>query len=450
MTHRPEVLAMVLAGGEGSRLQPLTSGRSKPAVPFAGGTRIVDYVLSNLVNSRMHAIYLLVQYKSQSLIEHVARSWALSPVVPNHFITIVPPQMREGPSWFQGTADAVYQNLNLIAHHNPDIVAVFGADHVYRMDVRQMVEFHRARDADATVAALPVPRERAGAFGIIGADADGRIREFLEKPADPPPMPDRPTHAYASMGNYLFNAQVLRSALGEAREQGGTDFGRHVLPRMLATHRLYAYDFATNVVPGVRAYEEPAYWRDVGSLEAYFEAHQDLLGAEPRFDTHNPLWPIQSGSYVGPVARIIGGEISNSMVASGCRIEGARLANSVLRYGVRVDPGAEVGRLRDHGSRARAARRAAAADDRRSLQRDRRRRPHRPRSRRGPAALPRVAGRDRRRRARSGGRRAVLAAVRDEVRPKPAGAPAVRSGCRPGGDAAGTAATGHDTGRREC
>ncbi|MCL4801611.1 MAG: glucose-1-phosphate adenylyltransferase [Burkholderiales bacterium] len=342
MIQQPEVLAMVLAGGEGSRLQPLTSGRSKPAVPFAGGTRIVDYVLSNLVNSRMHAIYLLVQYKSQSLIEHVARSWALSPVVPNHFITIVPPQMREGPSWFQGTADAVYQNLNLVAHHNPDIVAVFGADHVYRMDVRQMVEFHRARDADVTVAALPVPRERASAFGIIGADADGRIREFLEKPADPPPMPDRPTHAYASMGNYLFNAQVLRSALGEAREQGGTDFGRHVLPRMLATHRLYAYDFATNVVPGVRAYEEPAYWRDVGSLEAYFEAHQDLLGAEPRFDTHNPLWPIQSGSYVGPVARIIGGEISNSMVASGCRIEGARLANSVLRYGVRVDPGAEV------------------------------------------------------------------------------------------------------------
>lgn len=343
MTQRKtEVLAMVLAGGEGSRLQPLTAGRSKPAVPFAGGTRIVDYVLSNLVNSGIHAIYLLVQYKSQSLIEHVARSWALSPVVPNHFITIVPPQMREGPSWFQGTADAIYQNLNLVAHHNPDIVAVFGADHVYRMDVHQMIEFHRARSAEVSVAALPVPVAQASGFGIIAADGDGRIREFHEKPASPPSMPGRPTHAYASMGNYLFDAQVLRSALEEARDQGGTDFGRHVIPRMIGTHRLYAYDFATNVVPGVRPYEEPAYWRDVGTLEAYFEAHQDLLGAEPRFDTHNPHWPIQSGSYVGPVARIIDGQVSNSMIGSGTRIEGARLANSVLRYGVRVDPGAEI------------------------------------------------------------------------------------------------------------
>jgi glucose-1-phosphate adenylyltransferase len=342
MIGQPEVLAMVLAGGEGSRLQPLTAGRSKPAVPFAGGTRIVDYVLSNLINSHMYAIYLLVQYKSQSLIEHVHRSWTLSPVIPGHFVTIVPPQMREGPEWFQGTADAIYQNLNLIEQHNPDVVAVFGADHVYRMDIRQMLAFHRERRADVTVAALPVPVGQASAFGIIGTGDDGRIREFLEKPEHPPAMPGRPGHAYASMGNYLFGTRVLKAALEEARDLGETDFGRHVLPRLVSSHRLFAYDFNTNVVPGVNAYEETGYWRDVGTLDAYFAAHQDLLGAEPRFDALNPNWPIQSGSFVGPVARIIGGTIENSMIASGSRIEGALVRNSVLRYEVRIDPGAEV------------------------------------------------------------------------------------------------------------
>jgi len=342
MIGQPEVLAMVLAGGEGSRLQPLTAGRSKPAVPFSGGTRIVDYVLSNLVNSRVYAIYLLVQYKSQSLIEHVHKSWSLSPVIPGHFITIVPPQMREGPTWFQGTADAIYQNLNLVQQHNPEVVAVFGADHVYRMDVRQMLAFHRERRADVTVAALPVPVERASAFGIIGAERDGRIREFLEKPHRPPSMPGRPGHAYASMGNYLFDTEVLKAALEEAREQGGTDFGRHVLPRLVGARRLYAYDFATNLVPGVKPYEEVAYWRDVGSLDAYFDAHRDLLGAEPRFDAFNPEWPIHSGSYVGPVARILSGTIDNTMISSGARIEGAHVRNSVLRYDVRIDPDVEI------------------------------------------------------------------------------------------------------------
>jgi glucose-1-phosphate adenylyltransferase len=342
MIGQPEVLAMVLAGGEGSRLQPLTAGRSKPAVPFSGGTRIVDYVLSNLINSRVYAIYLLVQYKSQSLIEHVHTSWSLSPVIPGHFVTIVPPQMREGPSWFQGTADAIYQNVNLIEQHDPAVVAVFGADHVYRMDLRQMLAFHRERRAEVTVAALPVPVERASSFGIIGAEKDGRIREFLEKPDHPPTMPGRAGHAYASMGNYLFDTEVLKVALEEAREQGGTDFGRHVLPRLVGARRLYAYDFTTNSVPGVKPYEEVGYWRDVGSLDAYFDAHQDLLGAQPRFDAFNPEWPIQSGSYVGPVARILGGTIDNSMVASGSRIESAIVRNSVLRYDVRIDPGAEV------------------------------------------------------------------------------------------------------------
>ena len=214
---REKILAMVLAGGEGTRLSPLTAERSKPAVPFGGRYRIVDFVLSNLVNSGVHAIYLLVQYKSQSLIEHVNRAWTLSPVIPEQFITVVPPQMREGPEWFQGTADAVYQNLNLMDYHDPTLVLVFGADHVYRMDMCAMIDFHRATGAHATVAALPVPVEQSPSFGIIAADADGRVRGFQEKPADPVRMPDRPSHAFASMGNYIFDARraCARSARGE-------------------------------------------------------------------------------------------------------------------------------------------------------------------------------------------------------------------------------------------
>lgn len=339
---KTRILAMVMAGGEGSRLYPLTAERSKPSVPFGARYRIVDFVLSNLMNSGIHAIYLLVQYKSQSLIEHVRKAWVLPPILPEHFITVVPPQMRRGQVWFQGTADAVHQNLNLIRQHRPDLVVVFGADHVYRMDVRQMVQFHLDNAANATVAALPVPLKQASAFGIIDADSRGRVRAFLEKPANPPPMASDPTRAYASMGNYLFNADVLEQALIECHARGENDFGKHVLPRLTEGGRLYAYDFGQNRVPGVRDYEEHAYWRDVGTLDAYYEAHMDVLGLEPRFDVFNAQWPIFSSNYQGPVARFQNAQIDNGMVSAGCLIQGARVKDSVLRREVVLEPGVEL------------------------------------------------------------------------------------------------------------
>ena len=339
---QPKILALVMAGGEGSRLHPLTAERSKPSVPFGARYRIVDFVLSNLVNSGIHSIYLLVQYKSQSLIEHVRKAWVLPPLLPGHFITVVPPQMRTGQQWFQGTADAVYQNLNLIKQHAPDMVLVFGADHIYRMDIRQMIEFHLARNAAATVAALPVPLPQASAFGVIDAEADGRIRGFLEKPKAPPAMPGRPSHAYASMGNYLFNTSALLDALERCLASGGNDFGQHVLPGLAETGRLYAYDFGRNEVPGVKTYEEQNYWRDVGTLDAYYDAHMDVLGMEPRFDVFNARWPVYSSNYQGPVAKFVGAEIDNCIVSAGCLINDAKIKNSVLRREVVVEPCAEI------------------------------------------------------------------------------------------------------------
>ncbi|MGB7991955.1 MAG: glucose-1-phosphate adenylyltransferase [Candidatus Methylophosphatis roskildensis] len=338
----PRILAMVLAGGEGSRLHPLTRERSKPSVPFGGRYRIVDFVLANLVNSKIFSIYVLVQYKSQSLIEHIRRSWVLSPILHEHFVTVVPPQMREGPEWFEGTSDAVYQNLRLIEHHVPDLVVVFGADHIYRMDIRQMIDFHLENQADVTVAALPVPLETASAFGVIDADKDGRVRGFLEKPAEPPAMVNDPTRAYASMGNYVFNAKALTAALIEANRLGEKDFGRHILPRLINSDRIYAYDFSTNRVPGVRDYEEQAYWRDVGTLDAYYAAHQDLLGREPRFNLFNPEWRIGSSNYQGPSSRIMEAQISNSVIGSGSLINGGKIRNSILRREVTIEEGVEI------------------------------------------------------------------------------------------------------------
>jgi glucose-1-phosphate adenylyltransferase len=339
---KTRVLAMVLAGGEGTRLAPLTLERSKPAVPFGGRYRIVDFALSNLINSGIYSIYLLVQYKSQSLIEHITRSWALSPILPDQFVTVVPPQMREGPEWFQGTADAVYQNLNLIDYHHPDLVAVFGADHVYRMDVGQMVDFHRAANAHVTVAALPVPIAHAARFGVIDAAGGGRIRAFLEKPGEPPAIPGDPHHAYASMGNYLFDTDVLVQALKQAKESNESDFGRHLLPRLSRTHRVHAYDFTTNRVPGVRDYEEQAYWRDIGTIDSYFAANQDVLGAEPRFNLFNSHWQIGSSNYQGPTARIVDGTIRNCMIGGGTLVKGGTLCNTIIRREVVIEEDVEL------------------------------------------------------------------------------------------------------------
>jgi glucose-1-phosphate adenylyltransferase len=340
--REPKIVAMVLAGGEGTRLMPLTAERSKPAVPFGGRYRIVDFVLSNLVNSGIHAIYILVQYKSQSLIEHIRNGWAFSPLVPAHFITVVPPQMREGPEWFQGTADAVYQNINLIEPNDPDLVAVFGADHVYRMDVRAMARFHLERDADVTISALPVPVDEARSFGVIETDAQGRVTAFDEKPSHPKEMPGRPGMAYVSMGNYLFSTGVMLDGVRSACKAGDKDFGRHVLPRLANTHRVYAYDFSSNTVPGIRPYEEPAYWRDVGTIDQYYKANLDTLGAQPRLDLYNARWPIRSSHYQGPIAHFVRASIEDSDIASGASIRDATVRRSLIRREVHIEDDVEI------------------------------------------------------------------------------------------------------------
>ncbi|QBQ55820.1 glucose-1-phosphate adenylyltransferase [Nitrosococcus wardiae] len=337
------IIAFVMAGGEGKRLYPLTAERCKPAVPFGSRYRLVDFVLSNLINSEIRSIYLLVQYKPQSLIEHIRRAWVISPLLPDQFVTAVPPQMHKDTLTFKGTADAVYQSLRLLEPHRPDLVAVFGADHVYRMDVRQMAWFHWKQKADVTIAALPVPMEQAPNFGILATDEDGRIHQFQEKPQQPKSMPSDSNRAYASMGNYLFNTRVLVEALMESHRLGETDFGHHVLPRLLKTHRLFAYDFSRNEVPGIKPYEEVGYWRDVGTIDAYFEAHKDVLGEEPRFNAFDPQWPIFSSNYQGPVTRILGGEIENSVFGAASVVhKGARIHNSIIRREAVVEAGAEL------------------------------------------------------------------------------------------------------------
>jgi len=335
---QPRILAIVLAGGEGSRLNPLTADRSKPAVPFAGRYRIVDFVLSNMMNSGIHMVYLLVQYKSQSLIEHINHSWSFSHVIPDQFVTVVPPQMREGPEWFQGTADAVFQNRNLILQHRPTLVAVFGADHIYRMNIRDMVRFHQERHAQLSVAALPVPLAGADRFGIITADAGGRILDFLEKPPQPTSIPGRPDQAFASMGNYIFDTDVLLDALNEAGRAGEHDFGRHILPRLIGDGHVYAYDFSSNHIPGIRNYEEPAYWRDVGTIDAFYEANMDTMGAEPRFNLFNPLWLIHSSNYQGPVPRIFAGQVNDVCIGAGSVIKGGSISHSIIRREVLIEP----------------------------------------------------------------------------------------------------------------
>lgn len=338
-----KILAFVMAGGEGSRLHPLTAERSKPAVPFGGRYRIVDFVLSSLVNSGIQSIYMLVQYKSQSLIEHINQAWVISsPIIPDQFITVVPPQMREGPDWFQGTADAVNQNLNLMERHSPDLVAVFGADHVYRMDVQKMVDFHLEHGADLTVSARSVPLAEASSFGVIGTDRSGRILSFDEKPRRPTPSPGDPQRAYCSMGNYLFNTDLLIESLLQAKEENKHDFGKHIIPDLIHKKRVYAYDFTNHTIPGVRPYEEPAYWRDVGTIESYYAANMDVLGLEPRFNMFNPKWPIATKGYPGPAPKIVEGEIHNSILGAGTLVKAAKLTNSILRREVVLEPDVEI------------------------------------------------------------------------------------------------------------
>jgi glucose-1-phosphate adenylyltransferase len=298
------IVAMVLAGGEGTRLHPLTAEHAKPVVPFASGYRLVDFVLSNLVNSRISTIYVLAQYKPESLLKHISAAWAPWFQDGEGTVKTLLPRSNTLGGSFKGTADAVYQYLDLLQAHSPDVVAVFAADHVYRMDVRQMVAFHGERRADVTVSAVSVPLGQASSFGIVATAADGRVSEFQEKPQRPAAMPGSPARAYASMGNYVFDPQVLEEALHEARRRGDTDFGRDILPRLCRTHRVYAYDFADNHVPGTQEHEEPAYWRDVGTLAALAAAQQDAMGNPPRFNLWNRRWPIRGEFDAALLARI--------------------------------------------------------------------------------------------------------------------------------------------------
>ncbi|MEA2058752.1 MAG: glucose-1-phosphate adenylyltransferase, partial [Actinomycetota bacterium] len=292
MRFEPKVIALVLAGGEGKRLWPLTRDRSKPAVPFGGVYRLIDFVLSNLVNGGYRKIAVLTQYKSHSLDRHLALTWTMSPMLGN-YVTPVPAQMRRGPYWFSGSADAIYQNFNILTDERPDHVLVFGADHIYRMDPRQMVEQHIDSGAGITVAGIRVPIAEASAFGVIEADAEGDIVSFSEKPANPKPVPDDPEMAYVSMGNYVFDTAVLREVITRdaEREDSRHDLGGDIIPALVGDGVARVYDFADNVVPGQRD-EEKGYWRDVGTIDAYYDANMDTITVDPVFSYYNAKWPV--------------------------------------------------------------------------------------------------------------------------------------------------------------
>ena len=334
---------MVIAGGKGERLMPLTADRTKPAVPFGGKYRIIDFVLSNFVNSELMAIYVLVQYKSQSLIEHLRRGWRIGGRIQRNFITVVPPQMKKKSGWYQGTADAIYQNLNLIRDFSPELVAIFGADHIYRMNINQMIQFHLEKESDATVAALPVPIHFAKDFGIIKTNVQNKIIGFEEKPKKPPSMPGDPTQAYASMGNYIFNTDVLNQALEHDSGQFVShDFGRDIIPKIIGSHKVFAYNFYKNQIPGLQPHEEQGYWRDVGTLEAYWKANMDLLGEFPTFNLHNNSWPIMTDNFDGPSVSIERSHLDGILIGQGSRVVEATLTRSVIGRNVRIEPGASI------------------------------------------------------------------------------------------------------------
>lgn len=332
-----------MAGGQGTRLYPLTRDRAKPAVPFGGKFRIVDFVLSNLVNSGIYSIYVLVQWRSQSLIEHLKDGWQFGRILHDHFIVPVPAQMRIGESWYQGTADAIFQNLNLIDDFKPDIVAVFGADHIYRMDLAQMIEFHLDRRAAISVATLPVRLDEADQFGVLEVDSGLRVVGFEEKPRDPRPMPGAPGQCLASMGNYLFDPQILRSALLEDAAHVGShhDFGRDLIPKLIDRVPVYAYNFMTNRIRG-DSEDNLSYWRDVGTVDAYYEANMDLRDARPQLNLYNQYWPLRTAYYNQPPAKFVfnepdrRGQAIHSIVSEGCIISGGSVVNSVLGRSVFV------------------------------------------------------------------------------------------------------------------
>lgn len=338
------VLTMILAGGEGTRLAPLTKDRAKPAVPFGGRYRIVDFVLSNFVNSGFCQIKVLTQFKSDSLNRHIARTWQLSPLM-GQFIDPVPAQMRIGKDWYKGSADAVYQNLHLIKDHNPVYSCIFAGDHIYRMDVRQMLEYHIRKRAILTVAAIPRPIKEASQLGVMEVEKDGRIRSFQEKPKNPKSVPRKKGNVLASMGNYIFNSDVLIDILEQdAKNDSSHDFGKDILPSLIKKTGVFAYDFSKNKVPGMTKFEK-GYWRDVGDIDSYWEANLDLVSVSPTFNLYNDEWPIQGSSPSGPPAKFVFaneaenrlGIATDSLVSEGCIISGGRINRSILFPDVRIN-----------------------------------------------------------------------------------------------------------------
>jgi glucose-1-phosphate adenylyltransferase len=345
----PSVFAIVLAGGEGKRLSPLTLDRAKPAVPFGGNYRLIDFALSNLVNAGFRRVVVLTQYKSHSLDRHITVTWRLSPLLGN-YVTPVPAQMRRGPYWFSGSADAIYQNLNLLNDERPDYVAVFGADHIYRMDPRQMLEQHIETGAAVTVAALRAPIEQADQFGVVEAAADGHtISAFREKPKDAIGLADAPDQVFASMGNYLFTTDALIDAVCVDAEADSSkhDMGGNIVPMLVESGAAHVYDFSQNVVPG-ESERDHGYWRDVGTLDAYFDAHMDLISVDPVFNLYNMEWPILSWHEPLPPAKFVfdedgrRGQALDSMVCAGVVISGALARRSVLSPGAHLHSYSEV------------------------------------------------------------------------------------------------------------
>ena len=344
MAHDPRVLCMVLAGGEGKRLMPLTADRAKPAVPFGGSYRLIDFVLSNLINAGLRRVCVLTQYKSHSLDRHITQTWRM-PTLLGDYVTPVPAQQRLGPRWFTGSADAIYQSLNLVYDENPDYVVVFGADHVYRMDPMQMIEAHIDSGAGVTVAGLRRPRSTASEFGVIEVGPDGhKIANFLEKPADPPSIPGSPEESFVSMGNYVFSTDVLLEALrADAVDPGSVhDMGGNIIPMLTEQGHAFVYDLSFNIVPGATD-RDSGYWRDVGSLDSYHDAHLDLVSVHPVFNLYNRRWPILSNIPPLPPAKFVeGGNAHESMVGAGSIISGGHVRTSVIATSVSIESGAYV------------------------------------------------------------------------------------------------------------
>ncbi len=344
------VLGIVLAGGKGTRLYPLTRERAKPAVPFGGKYRIIDFVLSNFINSGINSVYVLTQFRSQSLLQHLSEGWQFGGLLKTQFVIPVPAQMRSpGETWYQGTADAIYQNINLVEQSDPQVVAIFGGDHIYRMNITEMIEFHVKKSADVTVAAIPVPRKEAADFGVIEAAEDGHVLAFHEKNPNAPTMPGDPERVYASMGNYIFSTRTLLRLLHDdaADESSNHDFGRDILPKLAGKAEIFAYDFQTNHIPGEPSDAAP-YWRDVGTIDAYYEANMDLRAVSPLLNLFNREWPVRTTSYPDPPAKFTfdeenrRGQAIDSIVSGGCILSGGMVKNSVLGRGVRIHSGAVV------------------------------------------------------------------------------------------------------------